>query len=139
MSQETENTTAEMVENQTAEQSQENPQKEDPNKVVLLGTISYNNEEEYSKWFQTHYGVSNHQIKLLPLGADDRVFKPLYPKRAENVFRCLYYGTFIPNHGVPPFMLLFQPPNSQVRRLLNLNTETAAWFYVAWLLLHSLL
>ena len=50
MSQETENTTAEMVENQTAEQSQENPQKEDPNKVVLLGTISYNNEEEYSKW-----------------------------------------------------------------------------------------
>ena len=50
MSQETENITAETVENQTAEQTQENPQAEDPNKVVLLGTISYNNEEEYSKW-----------------------------------------------------------------------------------------
>lgn len=50
MSQETENVTAETVEKQTTDQTQQAPQNEDPNKVVLLGTISYNNEEEYSKW-----------------------------------------------------------------------------------------
>lgn len=51
MSQETENVTAETVEKETTDQTQQDPQNnEDPNKVVLLGTISYNNEEEYSKW-----------------------------------------------------------------------------------------
>jgi len=47
MSEETQNVTEETVEKQTTDQ---NTQNEDPNKVVLLGTISYNNEEEYSKW-----------------------------------------------------------------------------------------
>jgi hypothetical protein len=53
MLKETQNTTEEMVENQTTESSQQDPKNEDPNKVVLLGTISYNNEEEYTKWLST--------------------------------------------------------------------------------------
>ncbi len=56
---------------------------------------------EYARWYQENYGVGSNRVRLLPLGADDRVFKPLpvAPKRQE-LFCCLYHGTFIPNHGV---------------------------------------
>ena len=53
MSQEKEITVEETVENQNAETSQQEqskPNAEDPNKIVLLGTISYTNEKEYSDW-----------------------------------------------------------------------------------------
>jgi hypothetical protein len=53
MSQEKEITVEEAVENQNpeaAQTEQPQPNAEDPNKVVLLGTISYNDEKEYSKW-----------------------------------------------------------------------------------------
>lgn len=49
MSKETENVVAEEVKKEETS-SQESNQAEDPNKVVLLGTISYNNEKEYEEW-----------------------------------------------------------------------------------------
>jgi len=58
---------------------------------------------EYASWYEKTYGVSEDKIRLLPLGADDRVF---YPQPTNDVqpakdrFRCVYYGTYIPNHGV---------------------------------------
>jgi glycosyltransferase involved in cell wall biosynthesis len=55
----------------------------------------------YADWFQKTYAIPEERMRLLPLGADDRVFKPTDPnKRATNEFRCVYYGTFIPNHSV---------------------------------------
>ncbi len=54
MSKETENIVAEEVkkeETSSQESNQDNSDTaEDPNKVVLLGTISYNNEKEYEEW-----------------------------------------------------------------------------------------
>jgi len=32
--------------------------------------------QEYANWFQSTYHVAAERIRLLPLGADDRVFKP---------------------------------------------------------------
>jgi glycosyltransferase involved in cell wall biosynthesis len=57
--------------------------------------------EVYAQWYTQNYGVSRDRIRLLPLGADDRVFKPQPPVNGiGEEFCCLYYGTYIPNHGV---------------------------------------
>jgi glycosyltransferase involved in cell wall biosynthesis len=56
---------------------------------------------DYAAWFQSTYGLSASQFRLVPTGADDRIFQPLpHPQLAEEGFRVLYYGAFIPNHGV---------------------------------------
>ena len=57
---------------------------------------------EYATWFQTTYGVSINRFRLVPTGADDRIFKPVAKEalNSDGKFRVVYYGTFIPNHGV---------------------------------------
>jgi glycosyltransferase involved in cell wall biosynthesis len=55
----------------------------------------------YADWFQKTYAIPEKRIRLLPLGADDRVFKPsVRDERNADKLRCVYYGTFIPNHSV---------------------------------------
>jgi glycosyltransferase involved in cell wall biosynthesis len=57
--------------------------------------------EQYVAWFHATHGISAERFRLVPTGADDRVFHPLpRPDSADGVFHVLYYGTFIPNHGV---------------------------------------
>ncbi len=55
----------------------------------------------YAAWFEKNYGLRQDRVRLLPLGADDRVFQPA--RSADNrdgVFICLYYGSFLKSHGV---------------------------------------
>ncbi len=59
----------------------------------------------YVAWFSHTHRVAPQRFRLVPTGADDRVFQPPgepgepgEPDDAE--FRIVYYGTFIPNHGV---------------------------------------
>jgi glycosyltransferase involved in cell wall biosynthesis len=55
----------------------------------------------YAQWFIQTYGIPQDRIRLLPLGADDRMFKPQPAAGTTgNGFCCLYYGSYIPNHGV---------------------------------------
>lgn len=57
--------------------------------------------EEYVAWFGRVHGVAPARFRLVPTGADDRLFQPHPPaSRTDGIFRVLYYGTFIPNHGV---------------------------------------
>ena len=56
---------------------------------------------EYVQWLQRVYGLPPDRFRLVPTGADDRVFQPVKVEgRDDGCFRVLYYGTFIPNHGV---------------------------------------
>ena len=56
---------------------------------------------EYVQWFTQNYGVQTERFRLVPTGADDRIFTPLPQKTAQDgKFRIVYYGTYIPNHGV---------------------------------------
>lgn len=65
-----------------------------PNMLIL-------DTPEYVNWFQEKYGVSPERFKLVPTGADDRIYHPLNSKiKPDSKFRVIYYGTFIPNHGV---------------------------------------
>lgn len=47
------------------------------------------------------YELDSSRFRLVPTGADDRIFQPTKVDRCgDGFFRVLYYGTFIPNHGV---------------------------------------
>jgi glycosyltransferase involved in cell wall biosynthesis len=56
---------------------------------------------EYVRWFNQNYGIQPERFRLVPTGADDRIFLPM-PNTSvmDGKFRILYSGTFIPNHGV---------------------------------------
>lgn len=56
---------------------------------------------EYVQWFQEVYGLDPARFRLVPTGADDRIFRLVQgQERDDRCLRVLYYGTFIPNHGV---------------------------------------
>jgi glycosyltransferase involved in cell wall biosynthesis len=68
----------------------------------------------YADWFIENYRIPINKYFLLPLGADDRVFKPIESKNLQNnTFLCIYYGTFVPSHGVSNLI--------EAARLLNSN------------------
>jgi glycosyltransferase involved in cell wall biosynthesis len=63
--------------------------------LLILDTTDYVN------WFSQEYGINSDNFKLVPTGADDRVFLPITkPNNNNDRFIVLYAGSFIPNHGV---------------------------------------
>ena len=56
---------------------------------------------EYVAWFGRTYDVAAERFRLVPTGADDRVYRPVEVTRSgDDPFRVMYFGTYIPNHGV---------------------------------------
>lgn len=58
--------------------------------------------EQYIDFHCRTYGLHPDRFSLVPAGADQRLYSPqpdLNPP--DDCFRVTYYGTFIPNHGVP--------------------------------------
>ena len=58
---------------------------------------------EYVAWFGRTHGVPTTRFRLTPTGADSSRFHPLPPAQPCSASqRCtvLYYGSYIPNHGV---------------------------------------
>jgi glycosyltransferase involved in cell wall biosynthesis len=69
--------------------------------ACLLPDMLILDTEEYVRWFQNVYGLDPGRFRLVPTGADDQHFHPLDAREhRDGIFRVLYYGTFIPNHGV---------------------------------------
>jgi glycosyltransferase involved in cell wall biosynthesis len=65
-----------------------------PNRLIL-------DTAEYVEWFHQTHSISPKQFRLVPTGADDRIFRPVTRQDAgDGFFRVIYYGTFISNHGV---------------------------------------
>lgn len=56
---------------------------------------------EYVDWLTRTHGIASERFRLVPTGADNRIFRPLDSIPEAQPFTVLYYGTFIPNHGVP--------------------------------------
>ncbi len=55
----------------------------------------------YARWISEHFNVPISKFRLVPTGADERIFKPCLHKNPQKLgFTVLYYGTFIPNHGL---------------------------------------
>jgi len=67
-----------------------------PNKLII-------DTQEYADWFNQIYKISTKRFCFVPTGADEDVFfrDKLTKKKSKDKINILYYGTFIPNHGVP--------------------------------------
>jgi len=76
--------------------------------ALRLPDLLIQDTQEYAAWLAERYRVALSKFRLVPTGADDRYFQPRdgTPKPADGVeeqhslFRVIYYGTFIPNHGL---------------------------------------
>ena len=69
---------------------------------LILPDLLIQDTAEYVDWIQHTYGLSSTDFCLVPTGADDRVFFPQpVPSQEKGHFLVTYYGTLIPNHGVP--------------------------------------
>jgi glycosyltransferase involved in cell wall biosynthesis len=70
-----------------------------PDRLIL-------DSEEFVNWFQKTYQLCPSLFRMVPIGADERIFKSFTSAvdatstSSDNIFRVLYYGSFIPNHGV---------------------------------------
>ena len=71
-------------------------------RALRLPDLLIQDTVEYVNWFQRVYGISPEKFRLIPTGADDRIFKPVtfQSDKSDGLFHVLYYGTFIPNHGI---------------------------------------
>ena len=92
--------------------------------ALRLPNLLIHDTEDYVAWLVEKHGVAPERFRLVPTGADDRVFHPqesiLNGVRSQTpeafakskdasastadapqeIFRVVYFGTFIPNHGV---------------------------------------
>jgi glycosyltransferase involved in cell wall biosynthesis len=69
--------------------------------AVKLPNLLIMDTNEYVKWFTENYEITSERFRLVPTGADNRIFFPMQDALAESEeFQVLYAGTFIPNHGV---------------------------------------
>jgi glycosyltransferase involved in cell wall biosynthesis len=70
-------------------------------KALALPDLLIQDTEDYVDWFQSTYGIDRDRFRLVPTGADERVYQPLMSiDKVGNQLHVIYYGTFIPNHGV---------------------------------------
>lgn len=67
-----------------------------PDKLII-------DTKQYANWFKKTYKIPNERFCLVPTGADDDVFflEKFVEYKPKDRFVVLYYGTYIPNHGVP--------------------------------------
>lgn len=56
--------------------------------------------KQYVDWFCQTHGIAPSQFCLIPLGADHRKYQPRHKSIDDSKIRIVYYGSFIPNHGV---------------------------------------
>ncbi len=69
--------------------------------ALRLPDLLIQDTAEYVQWLNEIHDTDRNHFRLVPTGADDRIFyPPNRPKKANGDFQVVYYGTFIPNHGV---------------------------------------
>lgn len=69
--------------------------------VLKIPDLLIHDTPQYVAWLGDTFGVEPNRFRLVPIGADDSIFKPIEQVSVNNEkFKVLYYGTFIPNHGL---------------------------------------
>jgi len=69
--------------------------------ALRLPNLLIQDTAEYVRWLGGTHGVRPDRFRLVPTGADDRVFRGNGGRKRRNgIFRVHFHGTFIPNHGV---------------------------------------
>ncbi len=69
--------------------------------ALRLPDLLIQDTPQYVQWLHNTYNIPVEKFRLVPIGVDDRNFHVIpVAKRNDNIFRVVYYGTYIPNHGV---------------------------------------
>ncbi len=70
-------------------------------KALRIPDLLIQDTPQYVAWFLETYGIDADRFRLVPTGADNSIFKPIDDAGGKNdMFRVLYFGTFITNHGL---------------------------------------
>jgi len=62
--------------------------------LVLLDT------QAHAQYFSSKYGLPRTKFRRIWVGADETVYRPTHTPPSEAPFTVIYFGTFIPLHGV---------------------------------------
>jgi glycosyltransferase involved in cell wall biosynthesis len=54
----------------------------------------------YAAYYRDKYGLRPSRLRLVPMGADDRLFYPRAVRPPDDSFHVTYHGTFLPSHGL---------------------------------------
>ena len=66
-----------------------------------LPDMLFLDSQQFVGWFVDTHKLDPSRFRLVWIGADERSFQPLEITRpVEDIFRIIYYGSYIPNHGV---------------------------------------
>ncbi len=70
-------------------------------RALLLPKLLFLDNQKFVDWLCNIHQINGDRFRLIPIGADSSFFYPDYSVETENKRTfVLYYGTFIPNHGV---------------------------------------
>jgi glycosyltransferase involved in cell wall biosynthesis len=57
--------------------------------------------QDYVDWFHSTHRIDPERFRLVPTGADNRIYHPVKNNEGKPVsFKVIYFGTYIPNHHV---------------------------------------
>lgn len=62
--------------------------------LVLIDTV------EHKSYLSDEFGVSDKKVEVVYIGADTDIFYPTSERAVDNIFRVLFFGTFIPLQGI---------------------------------------
>ncbi|MHB8132804.1 MAG: glycosyltransferase [Anaerolineaceae bacterium] len=66
-----------------------------------LPDLLFLDNEKFVNWICETFAINQSKFRLIPISADSRFFYPSSEKKSEiGVFNVLYYGSYIPNHGL---------------------------------------
>ncbi|TEU06577.1 MAG: glycosyltransferase, partial [Candidatus Aminicenantes bacterium] len=54
----------------------------------------------HKEYYCEKYGLSPDKVEVLPVGYDDELYRPVSATNKEDRFTVLFYGSFLPLHGV---------------------------------------
>lgn len=72
-----------------------------------LSDLILSDTDAYSRFFFQTFGVKEHHMRRLFVGADNKVFYPRESSQVndDNEFNVLFFGDFIPLHGIDSILL----------------------------------
>lgn len=68
--------------------------------AFILSDIVLADTQAHKDYYCQTHGIHPSKIEVLPVGYDDELYKPLASKEEEGKFRVLFFGSFLPLHGV---------------------------------------
>lgn len=69
-------------------------------RLYALADVVVADTDAHAAYFRDRFSVAEHKLVTVLTGADDRVFRPRTGPRAPGPLHVLYYGKYLPLHGV---------------------------------------